>query len=242
MSFKVQRLAVMHHFGVLVPSTNTIVEIEYGRLLPPMLQLHVARIPLLSRGSDDSDVDYQARLLGSAKVEVVALAQTGATLSADDYDEQITKRMSEAAGVPAVTSARAIGLAVRALGARRIALVSPFPMPVLERAKCHYTDKYGLEVVAIESFSGAESTIYPTLGPDEARDAIARTDQPDIEIFVVPAGNLPTLSFIPRWESAVGKPVISTNQAALWAMLQIMRVDEKLPGLGRLLEETPPAM
>jgi maleate cis-trans isomerase len=75
----------MHHFGVLVPSTNTIVEIEYGRLLPPNLQVHVARIPLLSRGSDDTDVDYQARLLGSAKVEVVARALTGATLSADDY-------------------------------------------------------------------------------------------------------------------------------------------------------------
>ena len=109
----------MRHFGVLVPSTNTIVEMEYGRLLPPTLQVHVARIPLLNRQSSDTDVDYQARLLGSAKVEVVALAQTGATLSPDDYDERITKRMSEAAGVPAVTSARAIGLAVRALGARR---------------------------------------------------------------------------------------------------------------------------
>ena len=74
----------------------------------------------------------------------MALAQTGVTLSADDYDERITRRMSEAAGVPAVTSARAIGLAVRALGARRIALVSPYPIPVLERAKRHYTDKYGL--------------------------------------------------------------------------------------------------
>jgi maleate isomerase len=224
----------MHHFGVVVPSTNTIVEVEYGRLLPPTLQVHVARIPLLSRGGSDTDVDYQARLLGSAKVDVVALAQTGATLSPDDYDERITKRMSEAAGVPAVTSARAIGLAVRALGARRIALVSPFPIPVLERAKRHYTDKYGLEIVALESFSGTDSTLYPTLGPDQARDAIAQTDRPEIEVFVVPAGNLPTMSFIPTWERAVGKPVISTNQTALWAMLQIMRVDEKLPSLGRL--------
>ena len=47
------------------------------------------------------------------------------------------------------------------------------------------------------------------------------------------------MSFIPTWERAVGKPVISTNQAALWAMLQIMRVDEKLRGLGQLLEEMP---
>jgi len=61
----------MHHFGVLVPSTNTTVEIEYGRLLPPTLQVHVARIPLLSSGAEtaprsgDADVDYQSRLLGS---------------------------------------------------------------------------------------------------------------------------------------------------------------------------------
>lgn len=105
-------------------------------MLPPTLQVHVAGIPLLSRGCDDTDVDYQAHLLGSANVEVVALAQTGATLSADHYDERIAKRMREAA--------------VRALGARRIALVSQYPIPVLERAKRHYTDKYGLEVVAFE--------------------------------------------------------------------------------------------
>lgn len=55
----------MHHFGVLVPATNTTVETEYGRLLPATLQVHVARIPLLSSGAEtsprggDADVDYQ---------------------------------------------------------------------------------------------------------------------------------------------------------------------------------------
>jgi maleate isomerase len=235
----------MRHFGVLVPSTNTTVEMEYGRLLPPTLQGHIARIPLLSSGTEttqrsgDADVDYQARLLGSAKVEVVALAQTAASLSAEDYDERITQRMSEAAGVPAITSARAIGLAVRALGARRIALVAPFPIPVLERLERHYTTKYELEVVAGESFSGTDSVVYPTLGRGLARDAIARTDRAEIEAFIVPGGNFPTMSFIDEWEHTVGKPVITTNQAMLWAMIQLLRVDRKLPGLGRLLEEMP---
>ena len=32
------------HFGALVPSTNTTVEIEFNRLLPPALQLHAARV------------------------------------------------------------------------------------------------------------------------------------------------------------------------------------------------------
>ena len=126
-----------------------------------------------------------------------------------------------------------------AVRARRIALVSPFPIPVLERAKCYYTDKYGLEIVALESFSRTDSILYPTLGLEQACDAIARTDRPENEVFVVPAGNPPTLSFIPTRKRAVSEPVITTNQAALWAMFQIMRVDEKLRGLGRLLEEMP---
>jgi maleate cis-trans isomerase len=185
----------MHHFGVLVPSTNTTVEIEYGRLLPPTLQVHVARIPLLSSGEEttprgaDTDVDYQAHLLGSAKVEVVALAQTAASLSSGDFDDRITKRMSEAAGVPAITSARAIGLAVQALGARQIALVTPFPVPVMKRLESYYTSKYGLEVVASESFSGSDSVSYPALGQKLARDAISRTNRPEIEVFLVPGGN-----------------------------------------------------
>ncbi len=119
----------MRHFGVLIPSTNTTVEIEYSRMLPADLQMHVGRLgkggntPFLP--SLDADVAYQAKLLGTAKVEVVALAQTSASLFSDDYDDVTTKRMQEAAGVPALTSAVAIGQAVRALGARRIALVSP---------------------------------------------------------------------------------------------------------------------
>jgi maleate cis-trans isomerase len=74
----------------------------------------------------DADVAYQAKLLGTAKVEVVALAQTSASLFADDYDTVTVQRMQEGAGVPALTSAVAIAEAVQALGARRIALVSPY--------------------------------------------------------------------------------------------------------------------
>jgi maleate cis-trans isomerase len=47
------------------------------------------------------------------------------------------------------------------------------------------------------------------------------------------------MTFISEWERAVGKPVITTNQAALWAMIQIMQADDKLRGFGRLLDEMP---
>ena len=75
--------------------------------------------------------------------------------------------------------------------------------------------------------------------PENARDAFARIKSQEIEAFVVPGGNFPTMSFVPAWEREFGKPVITTNQAAIWAMMQIMDAKEKLPGLGRLLEEMP---
>ena len=43
--------------------------------------------------SRDEDIDYQARLLGTAKVEMVILAQTSASLFTEDYDDVVTKRL-----------------------------------------------------------------------------------------------------------------------------------------------------
>ena len=232
-----------HHFGVLIPSTNTTVEIEYSRLLPPDLQVHVGRLASSGNGpfspSLDEDIDHQARLLGTARVEVLSLAQTSASLFAENYDANVTQRMSKAAGVPAITSAQAIGEAVRALGLRRIALVSPYSQQVIERARQYYQGRYGLEVLAMEGFAASDSYMIGKLGPENARDAFTRIDRAEIEALVVPGGNFPTMSFVPEWEREFGKPVITTNQAALWAMMRIMRVADPLPGLGRLLAQMP---
>jgi maleate isomerase len=73
------------------------------------------------------------------------------------------------------------------------------------------------------------------MGPENTRDAFRRIDKPEIEVLVVPGGNFPTLPSIAAWEEEFGKPIVTTNQAALWAMMRVMKMDDKLPGLGRLL-------
>ena len=229
------------HFGVLIPSTNRTVEIEC-RLVPATYQAHVGR--LKSSGgsfspSRDEDIDYQSHLLGTAKVELVILAQTSASLFAEDYDEVVTKRMSAGAGVPGLTSAQAVGRAVRALGARRIAVVSPYSGEVNARAARYFKDKHGLETIALEGFGATDAYAIGQLGPQHAREAFARIDRPEIEAFVVPGGNFPTMSSIASWEREFGKPVVTTNQASLWAMLRAFDGADRLPAFGRLLAEVP---
>jgi maleate isomerase len=231
------------HFGVLVPSTNTTVEIEYTNCLPATLQFHTGR---LGKGgstpfspSKDEDVAYQAKLLGDAKVEVIALAQTSASLFDDDYDAKVKALMSKNAGVPGVTSAEAIGEAVVALGFKRVGIVTPYSVQVIESAKRYYERKYGLVVVGMEGFGATDAYAIGKLDANMAFEGLRRVDTPAIETLIVPGGNFPTMPWIAPWERAFGKPVITTNQAALWAALGIMKLNDPLPGLGRLLEQMP---
>src|SRR5215475_1370970 len=201
------------HFGMLIPSTNTTCEIEFCRL-PADLQVHTAR---LGKGgttpfspSLDADIAYQSKLLGNARVEVIALMQTSASLFADDYDDVTVKRMTEASGVPSLTSAQAIGRALQALKTLRIALATPYSEDVIARARRYYERNYGIAVVASESLGATDSYAIGKMDAGAAQAAFSRIDRPDIEALVVPGGNFPTMNSIALWERQFGKPVITT--------------------------------
>ena len=231
------------HFGVLIPSTNTTVEIEFTRHLPPDLQFHVGRCGKDAGSpfgpSRDADVAHQSRMLGDAKVEAVSLVQTSASLHEDGYDARVRAMIEAGAGAPASTSAEAIGEAVQALGARRIAIASPYSAEMIGRAKAYYESRYGLDVVAAEGFGATNAYAIGALSADAATEAFRRMDLRDVEVLLVPGGNFPTYAHIAAWERAFARPVVATNQAALWAMLRAMGVSAPLPGWGRLLEQRP---
>jgi maleate cis-trans isomerase len=233
-----------HHFGALIPSTNTTVEIEYSHLLPAeVAQAHYGRMMSSNYGASpfasplDADVEYQAKLLGTARVEMICLIQTSACLFADDYDEVTCARITKASGgIPAITSAMAIGEALKALGTRNVALVSPYSEEVNTRARHYFERKHGLKIAALEGFAAKDSYMIGKLGPENARDAFRRIDRPGIEAFVVPGGNFPTMKSIPEWEREFNKPVVTTNQTSVWAILRRLGSKDRIPGLGRLLE------
>jgi maleate isomerase len=198
------------HFGVLIPSTNTTVEIEYTRLLPPEWQAHYARVLSQSHGASPF----------SPPLDVTTIARIG----------------KASGGIQAITSANAVGEAARALGTRHVALVSPYSDEVNARARHYFEGKHGLKIAALEGFAAKGSYMIGKLGPENARDAFARIDRPEIEAFVVPGGNFPTMQSIPDWEREFKKPVITTNQAALWSMMRTLGSKDRLQGMGKLLE------
>src|SRR5262249_58122054 len=118
----------------------------------------------------------QSQFHDTPEVEMVILAQTSASLFADDYDDVVTKRISTGAGVPAITSAQAVGRAVRALGARRVAIVSPYSDVVNERASRYFKAKHGLETGALEGFGATDAYAIGKPRPRKPRDALGPID------------------------------------------------------------------
>ena len=123
----------------------------------------------------------------------------------------------------------------------RIALVSPYSEAVIALAKDYYETHYGMSVLAMEGFAAEDAYAIGAIGPEHATAAFQRVDSAEIEAVVVPGGNFPTMKFINGWEAQLGKPVITTNQAGLWALLDVMQIRTPLPGLGRLLAQMPPS-
>lgn len=231
------------HFGLLVPSTNTTCEIELGRL-PGELQLHTGRLGKAGKSpfhpSLDADVAYQSKMLGDARVEVIALAQTSASLFADDYCETTVKRMTESSGgIPSLTSAQAVGRSLKALGVQRIAFATPYSEEVIARARRYYETRYGMTVVAAESLGATDSYAIGKMDAGLVTTALERIDKPEIQAFVVPGGNFPTMDNVAGWERRFGKPVITTNAATVWAVMQQMKLATPIMGKGRLLEQLP---
>jgi len=122
------------------------------------------------------------------------------------------------------------------MGARHVALVSPYSEEVNEKARRYFETKHDLKIAALEGFAAKDSYMIGKLGPENARDAFRRIDRPEIEAFVVPGGNFPTMVSIPEWEREFKKPVVTTNQAAVWAMLRRIGAKDRISGLGKLLE------
>src|SRR5262249_4170919 len=96
-----------------------------------------------------------------------------------------------------------------------------------------------IEVVASESLGATDSYAIGKMDVSMVRAAFNRMDLNKTDALVVPGGNFPTMNWIAKWEKLFGKPVVTTNQAALWAILKAVNISTTLPERGRLPAELP---
>lgn len=228
--------------GLLIPSSNTMIEQEYGRLLPPGVSAHYQRLPMTTLDDagireQDALMESAGKMLGDARVGVVLLCQTAASFyMGADWDRDVKQRLAAAAGCPAITAAGTVTAALRTLGATRISLGTPFPADMNETSVGYLEDR-GFKVMNNAGLGYLDNFEIAMLAPKAVVELAMQADHPDADAVILPGGNMPCAPMLDIAEEALGKPVLSTNQCGTWAMISVIGRAVPLRGFGTLLRD-----
>lgn len=135
----------------------------------------------------------------------------------------------------ALTTSGALLAAAQALGATRIAVATPYN-EVIAALFAQFFAEAGIELVGTSNLN-LSGRIW-TVDPQRTYELIRNADTPDAEAILVACTNLPTFEVLDRLEQHLGKPVISANQATIWAALQAFGLPYVGPG-ARLRDLAP---
>jgi maleate isomerase len=230
--------------GLIVPPTNTANEAEWQRVLPDGITVHATRMPLHAQSDrpvEDDDaiaVDLRRAATDVAQAGVAAIAYGCTAGSMTVPLDRLPQIIHEATGTPGVTTAGAIVEALRASGARHVALAGPYHEPMIDHEAAfltmlgfHITAKRGLGIGA----SGpADFVRLRTVAPAQVYALARATVVPKTDALFLACTDLATLAVVDALEADLGIPVITSNQATLWATLRAARVRVPIAGWGKL--------
>lgn len=226
--------------GLVVPSSNTTMEAEFWRYVPYGVSVHVTRVALKRVTVEELRVmaekaEEAAELLATAGVDVIVYGcTTGSLLEGVEWEKSLVKRMESRAGMPVITTARAVVEALRTLSAKDIVVVTPYIDELNEREK-RFLEEAGFRVIRIVGMGIVDNREIGSVPPGKVYRMAKKVFVPEADALFISCTNLQTLPIIDTLEQDLGKPVVSSNSATLWAALRRIGIYEKLSCCGRLL-------
>jgi maleate cis-trans isomerase len=156
--------------------------------------------------------------------------------------ERLIRDIAAITNRPFVTSLQAEVEGLRAAGAGRVAIASPYPVRQTEKRVTVLTEE-GFEVVGHHSLEIERTRDIAQLDPQQVRAQAIElaTEHPEADVIYLPCGSLPVTTVIDDIERTTGKPVVTNVQAQVAANLRRLGYPSSISGYGRLLADIAPA-
>jgi len=210
--------------GLVVPSSNTVMEVDFYRHLPANVTLHTGRMYLEETTPEGESVMLDvhtmpaARDVGTANPHVTVFGCTSAgALRGNDFDAYLCERIGEVTRSVPVSVIASVRAAIARRGVRRIGIVTPYVDSLNEKIRAS-VEEDGVEVAGIFGLQITENFAIASVTPQEIVAFAERSLGPlGVELVFASCTNFRAMEAIPALEPALGVPVVTSNQAALEA-------------------------
>jgi len=234
-----------HHrakIGFVLLATEQTIEDDMFRLRPDGVGVHFARawigdsitVASLSRHAGDL-ARAASTLLPDGSLDVVCYGCTSGSLviGEDRVAAELSKGAPNAKPTSLIT---AVLEALRAVGARRIAVATPY-LDEINDQEVQYLEKAGLQVTQIRGLQLEKDSDMIRVSPQYLTEFAKRADTPDSDALFISCGALRSLEIADQLEQELGKPVICSNQAMMWHVLRLAGIQDRMAGYGQLLRD-----
>lgn len=231
---------VRKRLGLILPSSNTTTEPDLHWLLPEEVTLHSARIWVVDVTHDDlakmnDDAESAARYLGTLRPNAIAYACTsGSFIGGPGYDQELLSRIAGAAdGVASVGTSPSMVDALREVGISRVSVATPYTDRINDGLTT-FLSANGFEVLNIAGQQLVSNLEIGNQSPALIREfALANFDS-SADGYFLSCTNWRSTEVIETLEQELGKPVVTSNQATLWAALNALDIEYTIEGCGSL--------
>lgn len=229
--------------GLIIPSSNRMVEEEMTSHYPAGVVPHVTRLRMTGPHRTSSLTDLAPRVteaagaLADAKCDVVTFHCTANSMSEGTAGEELLLEAMRRAGAKRVSStATATRRAMQALGAKRIVLVTPYSQEQTDHEAAFFP-AIAVEVIHAKGHGLPNSDAYCTTPPSFWLEQGLAAHRPEADLYFLICANIAAFSVIEPLEARLGRPVVSSNQLVVWDQLRQIGWEgrDKLPG--RLFSE-----
>ncbi|HEV3177628.1 MAG TPA: aspartate/glutamate racemase family protein [Stellaceae bacterium] len=230
--------------GLVTLANDVVIERELGTFLAPVegAAVFASRIPLMLELTPQTLRDMEAHIpraveliVPDDRLDVMAFGCTSGSMAIGPARVAAAVHRSRP-GIPVTDPVSAALKGLKALGARRIALLTPYPDAVNDVVAA-YVGAQGFEIAERASFKQPNDPAVARVPPEAIYRAGLELGRRAVDALFISCTALRCSSVIERIEQAIGKPVVASNQALAWDCLRLAGCRASIEGYGRLLRE-----